>query len=249
MIDLWNNVHDHVQHSIDLLREHEPPEGYYLAFSGGKDSIVCYHLCKMAGVKFDAHYMRAMEPPEVVYFIRQHYPDVQRHLPKKTIWQLIRENGIPPLRTIRYCCRILKEVGGKTRTTIVGIRGEESMTRKGRGEYSITKSKIMLSPILSWSTKQVWQFIHDHTLPYPNLYDKGWTRIGCIMCPCAGPKKMRHDIVQYPKIAEAYRRACVRAYDPAVSKTWRNGDDMFKWWIAGKGFGNQQKDKLFDDVW
>ena len=85
MIDLWGNVDPHIQHSIALLKEHEPPEGYYLAFSGGKDSIVCYNLCKKAGVKFDAHYMRAMEPPELVYFIREHYPDVIRHLPKKTI--------------------------------------------------------------------------------------------------------------------------------------------------------------------
>ena len=43
MIDLWGNVNPHIQHSIALLREHEPPEGYYLAFSGGKDSIVCYY--------------------------------------------------------------------------------------------------------------------------------------------------------------------------------------------------------------
>ena len=39
MIDLWGNVDPHIQHSIALLKKHEPPEGYYLAFSGGKDSI------------------------------------------------------------------------------------------------------------------------------------------------------------------------------------------------------------------
>lgn len=46
---------DKVQIAIDRLRSFEPEEGYFLAFSGGKDSQCVYHLAKMAGVKFDAH--------------------------------------------------------------------------------------------------------------------------------------------------------------------------------------------------
>ena len=46
---------DKVKVAINRLKLHEPKEGYYLAFSGGKDSCVCYELCKMAGVKFTAH--------------------------------------------------------------------------------------------------------------------------------------------------------------------------------------------------
>lgn len=56
---------DKVQKAIDRLRMFEPPEGYYLAFSGGKDSQTIYHLTKMAGVKFDAHYNHTtVDPPE-----------------------------------------------------------------------------------------------------------------------------------------------------------------------------------------
>jgi len=240
MIDLWGNEDYHVKHSIELLKEHEPPEGYYLAFSGGKDSIVCYDLCQKAGVKFDAHYMRAMEPPELVYFIRKHYPDVQRHLPKKTMWQLIYENGIPPMRTIRYCCRILKEVGGEGRTVIVGIRKAESHKRSSRMEYEVTKKKIMLSPILNWSNEQVWQYIRKYNLSYPSLYDQGDKRIGCIMCPCAGRKEMMRHAQRWPKIADAYRRACIRGYDKLIAaNTWKDGNDMYEWWISGKTFGKE----------
>ena len=31
---------DKVAAAIELLQKHEPPEGYYVAFSGGKDSVV-----------------------------------------------------------------------------------------------------------------------------------------------------------------------------------------------------------------
>ena len=41
--------------AIDLLRQYEPEEGYYLANSGGKDSGVLRHLAIKSGVKFDAH--------------------------------------------------------------------------------------------------------------------------------------------------------------------------------------------------
>ena len=53
---------DKLAHSIELLRKAESmalrfyPKGYYLAFSGGKDSQALYHLAKMADVKFEPHY-------------------------------------------------------------------------------------------------------------------------------------------------------------------------------------------------
>ena len=45
-----------IETAIKRLQSFEPPEGYYVAFSGGKDSQCIYHLCKLGGVKFDAHY-------------------------------------------------------------------------------------------------------------------------------------------------------------------------------------------------
>ena len=66
------------------------PDGYYLAFSGGKDSVVLYMLAKMARVKFRAHYhLTTVDPPELVWFIRKEYPEVKIAYPALTMWELI----------------------------------------------------------------------------------------------------------------------------------------------------------------
>lgn len=53
-----------VENSIRWLKSFEPPEGYFLAFSGGKDSCVLKALADMAGVKYDAHYaVTSVDPP------------------------------------------------------------------------------------------------------------------------------------------------------------------------------------------
>jgi phosphoadenosine phosphosulfate reductase len=77
-----------VQNAIGILKQFEPEDGYYLAFSGGKDSICIYQLAKMAGVKFDSHYnLTTVDPPEVVRFIKTEYPDVEIHRPKESMWE------------------------------------------------------------------------------------------------------------------------------------------------------------------
>ena len=53
-----------VDTAINRLKTFAPDEGYFVAFSGGKDSQCIYHLCEMAGVKFDAHYsVTSVDPP------------------------------------------------------------------------------------------------------------------------------------------------------------------------------------------
>ena len=59
--DLMGNKRDKVQEAINRFKAFVPEDGYYLAFSGGKDSQCIYHLAKMAGVKFDAHYSRCTD--------------------------------------------------------------------------------------------------------------------------------------------------------------------------------------------
>ena len=137
-----------VENAIKRLQSFEPPEGYYVAFSGGKDSQCIYHLCQMAGVKFDAHYsVTSVDPPELVHFIKRQYPDVIFDLPRYadgsriTMWNLIPRKGIPPLRTQRYCCEELKEASGEGRIVVTGVRWAESARRKVAHDVDSIKGK------------------------------------------------------------------------------------------------------------
>ena len=57
---------------------------------------------------------------------------------------------------------------------------------------------------------------------------------------------MQDDALRWPDIAEAIRRACCRAYDPATSKDWKNGNDMYEWWLTGKA-KELEGDMLWDE--
>jgi len=117
--------------AIERYQAFEPTEGYYLAFSGGKDSVVIKALADMAKIKYDAHYnITGIDPPELVYFIREQYPEVERHQHKKSIFKLMDEATMPPTRMARYCCKELKEHGGDGRFVITGVRWAESARRK-----------------------------------------------------------------------------------------------------------------------
>lgn len=87
---------DKIKHSIDLLQKSEkmalrmdPENGFYLAFSGGKDSQALYHIAQMAGVKFKAHMnLTSVDPPEVIRFVKKYYPEVELVKPKMSIYDM-----------------------------------------------------------------------------------------------------------------------------------------------------------------
>ncbi len=235
-------VRDKVQLAIDRLKQFEPSEGYYLAFSGGKDSVVIKELVKMAGVKHDSHYsVTTIDPPELVYFIRKYHPDVDWDRPALPFLRKLETRGFPQ-RQRRWCCELYKENGGNNRRVVTGIRAKESYNRSRRkmfehcftGGYK-SKNKTFVNPIIDWTTADVWEFIKARELSYCKLYDEGFKRLGCLFCPMA----TRWRVVEanrYPNYVKAFIRAFekLHIYKKARGSTvdrWKDGEEMFWWWL------------------
>jgi len=249
--------------AIDRIRTFEPAEGYYLAFSGGKDSQAVYHLAQEAGVMFDAHYhLTTVDPPELVRFIRANYPDVTIEKPKATMWELIVKCKMPPTRTVRYCCDILKEGGGKGRTVITGVRRAESQRRRDRPIMTLNlgrkseirlnsdndevrrmfetcqkKGKNVLNPVVDWTEAEVWEYLNGNSIQHCSLYDEGFTRLGCIGCPLAGQNHMLMEFERWPKYYDAYLRAfdrmlMARREAGMDNGKWTSAQDVMDWWTS-----------------
>jgi len=230
-----------VQISIDRIRHYEPDNGYWLAFSGGKDSTVILELAKMAGVKYHAYYnITTVDPPELVRFIRENYRGQVKFLwPRKTMFELIVDKWLPPTRIARYCCAELKESHGDG-TIMTGVRRAESFKRSKRqyieGCNQKRKNRIFLHPIFDWSENDVWDFIRERGLPHCELYDQGMKRIGCVMFPLKGRQGMISDAERWPRIAELYHKACIDVFERGLRegkdwRLWSSGDDLYDWWL------------------
>lgn len=70
------------------------------------------------------------------------------------------------------------------------------------------KDKILLNPIIDWTERDVWEFLNDVVeVPHCELYDEGYTRIGCIGCPMAATKNQIKQFKRWPHVKEKWIRA------------------------------------------
>ena len=254
-----------LEHSVTLLRKaeglaktYDNDDGFFLAFSGGKDSQALYHVTKMAGVLFKGHFSpTSVDPPDLIRFIKNEYPSVEWGHLDFSIYQRAVERRILPTMRVRWCCADFKETAGAGKVTLIGIRAEESARRAKRHEVEVSNKKfsgsldefedwskaeierktkrkskrkinedefsvksdsevhcingkdsILISPIFDWTEKDIWYFL-DKIIgaPHCKLYDEGYTRIGCILCPMSSQKSKQRDIERFPHVKRNWIKA------------------------------------------
>ncbi len=220
-----------IKESIAFIQEHEPPEGYFVGFSGGKDSITTLELTRMAGVKYQAYFTdTGIEHKEVYACIKKHYPEVIWLKPKMTIFEGIRKKA-PPTRMIRWCCDVIKKNPAKhipLKHRLMGIRAEESMKRASRPRISSFSGQTTYKPIFFWEMWAVCDFIQKYSLPYPSLYDKGFKRIGCQVCPFF---LKQCDFTK--GVGKIYKNACrdwYENYRSEIHKEKYKNQTFKQWW-------------------
>jgi phosphoadenosine phosphosulfate reductase len=206
-----------------------------VGFSGGKDSQVTLHLCQRAGIEFTAYFNHSLESPTTLKFIREHYPNVVwRRDVKEGLIQHLKEvrQGYLPTVQAPYCCEIYKHNPQYVDECIIlGIRKAES-TKRSKSTVFTVKNKttlkrikadvseyfhdrcqsvgsghlISLHPIVDWSDKEVWDYIHKYEIPVNPVYEYN-TRVGCIICCKASFTRNYHNLMKYPKLIDAVIKA------------------------------------------
>jgi 3'-phosphoadenosine 5'-phosphosulfate sulfotransferase (PAPS reductase)/FAD synthetase/ferredoxin len=182
---------------------------FLASFSGGKDSQVVLDLCVRAipPSAFEVIYSdTGYELPtsltlyeEVKRFYKNKFPELKfstarNHETVLNYWDKI---GTPS-DTHRWCCSIMKtaplyrmlKVDGTNKQakvlTFDGVRAEESSRRSeyGRiGKGVKHDTVINASPILNWTTTEIFLYLFLHNLPINSSYRQGMTRVGCLICP------------------------------------------------------------------
>lgn len=72
-------------------------------------------------------------------------------------------------------------------TWFTALRREQSPTRANLQEvepFKLPSGKTLqkISPLASWTVKEVWGYLHRHGIEHLSLYDQGYTSIGCKPC-------------------------------------------------------------------
>lgn len=89
----------------------------------------------------------------------------------------------------KLCCSIrkvepLKLAFSGLDAWVSGIRRGQAPTRKDMQmvEWDNNYNLIKINPLIDWSESQVWDYVHNNSVPYNRLHDKGFPSIGCQPC-------------------------------------------------------------------
>ena len=190
----------------------EKVDVFYVAFSGGKDSIVAFDLVKRAlphnkfkvlfgdtGMEFPDTYqvmdqVQDLCEEEGIEFLR-----AKSVMSTKDSWNLFG----PPAVTLRWCCSVHKtspqimllqeQTGdqGFTGMAFTGIRGDESISRSEYDDISYGskhRGQFSCHPILEWNSAELFAYIYQEELIINEAYKKGNTRAVCLVCPMPSVK-------------------------------------------------------------
>ncbi len=173
-----------------------------VGFSGGKDSLVTYLLVEKAMKESPPLFFMdtGLELPETVEYLNdfavRHNASIITKEAGEQFWESIEAFG-PPARDFRWCCKVLKlgpaalaiseEIGGDT-LSFMGQRKLESFQRSVEPRVSSNPwvpGQTSANPIQKWNALEVWLYIFREEEPFNPMYNEGYHRMGCYLCPAS----------------------------------------------------------------
>jgi len=231
--------------SILEITQGYPDRKPVVSFSGGKDSAVVAHLvARTVGATKNVSLFFAdttLEHPETNDYVKQfaEYYGLPLTVEQADcdFFQMC-EQLEPPSRIMRWCCTVFKAnpLNAYLREqerilSFDGIRRAESNRRRNYERISGNKKalkQLVFRPILNWSSLAVWLYIFAYKIPYNPAYDKGYARIGCVICPFGTDFNDFLTRKNYPERVQSWETMLVRyfrkeyadKFNPELAKEW-----------------------------
>lgn len=111
-------------------------------------------------------------------------------------------------------------------------------------ELCMQKHKMIVNPIIDWTHKDIWDFIHSENIKTCDLYKMGYDRVGCIGCPMAGKLRWKqfNDFPKYKKMyMDAFGKMIKERKKRNLKCQWNNAEDVFMWWMEDENIPGQMK--------
>jgi len=217
-----------------------------ISYSGGKDSLATLFLVKKALTDFDVLFINTgLEFPETLQNVQdvvQQYGLRLKTAEAGSFWDAAPSFGAPSVEA-RWCCKVCK-LGPVTNLiennysdgclTFIGQRRYESEVRSKSQRIWQTPwvgNQISASPIQHWTALHIWLYLFREKAPYNPLYERGFDRIGCWLCPSASLADYDFVKAQYPEMWKRWETFLVDygkkvGYPPEYVKyglwRWRN---------------------------
>lgn len=106
-------------------------------------------------------------------------PEAQERVRGSALWN----------RDPDHCCNLrkvepLRRKLSELSAWITSIRRDQTSARAGarKIEWDAKFGLVKINPLVDWTSKQVWRYIHDHDVPYNELHDQNYPSIGCTHC-------------------------------------------------------------------
>ncbi len=185
---------------------------FYVAFSGGKDSVVTLDIVQRAlphnnfKVIFGDTGMEFPDTYDVVdkieIWCKQnniHFLRAKSDFEPNYTWNTVG----PPAQKMRWCCSVhktapqiilLRKLTNNPHfkgMAMMGVRADESVTRSKYDELNFgTKHQGQYDfyPILRWNSAELFLYMYQEGLILNETYKKGNSRAGCLVCPMEATK-------------------------------------------------------------
>lgn len=201
---------------------------FYVAYSGGKDSILALDLVQRAiphnefkvlfgdtRMEFSDTYKTVERTKEYCKLAGIEFLTARSALSPDYTWNVFG----PPAQRMRWCCSVHKTTPQILLLrkqlknphfrgmAFTGIRAEESASRAAYEDVSIgekIRGQYSCHPILEWNSAELFLYTYENHLVINDAYKKGNSRAGCLVCPLAGYKNMWFKEQCYGKDNDGY---------------------------------------------